>query len=81
MLGCCQVFYVIIGVGLYLVFQDDTQSDVLLNFSVDSLGPLVGDGVAEAITYIVWLGYVPPFGGMEHVESSRALSCRGCLHT
>jgi hypothetical protein len=54
-----QVFYLVIGVGLYLVFQDDTQSDVLLNFSVDSLGPLVGDAVAEAITYIVWLGYVP----------------------
>lgn len=53
-----QIFYLIIGVGLYLVFQDDTQSDVLLNFSVKSLGPLVGDKVAEAITYTVWLGYV-----------------------
>ncbi|CAL8468634.1 g8174 [Coccomyxa elongata] len=56
-LGLCTIFYLIIGVGLYLVFQDDTQSDVLLNFSVKSLGPLVGDAIAEAITYTVWLGY------------------------
>ncbi len=69
-----QIFYLIIGVGLYLVFQDDTQSDVLLNFSVKSLGPLVGDAIAEAITYTVWLGYVLirhclPEYSLEHLGS------------
>lgn len=56
---CCdflQVIYIIIGVGLYLLFQDDTQSDVLLNFSVRSLGPIVGDMAAQITIYAVWLG-------------------------
>ena len=52
-----QVVYVVIGVGLYLVFQDGTSTDVLLNFSGKSLGPLIGERVAEVMTYVVWLGY------------------------
>lgn len=52
-----QVVYVVIGTGLYLVFQDGTRTDVLLNFSGKSLGPLIGEQVAEVITYVVWLGY------------------------
>lgn len=52
-----QAVYVIVGVGLYIVFQDSTQSDVLLNFSKGALGPIVGDVAAEVITYAVWLGY------------------------
>lgn len=52
-----QVVYIVIGAGLYLVFQDDTKSDVLLNFSAASLGPLVGARVADALTYVVWLGF------------------------
>jgi hypothetical protein len=52
-----QVVYAVIGTGLYLVFQDDTRTDVLLNFSGRALGPLIGEGTAEVVTYVVWLGY------------------------
>lgn len=52
-----QVVYVVIGAGLYLVFQDDTKSDVLLNFSAAALGPLIGARVADILTYVVWLGF------------------------
>ena len=52
-----QVVYIVIGAGLYLVFQDDTKSDVLLKFSAGALGPLIGARVAGALTYVVWLGF------------------------
>lgn len=47
----------IIGVGLYLVFLDSTESDVLLNFSSGSLEDIVGSLAADIITYCVLLGY------------------------
>ena len=47
----------IIGVGLYLVFLDSTESDVLLNFSSGSLEEVVGGLAADIITYCVLLGY------------------------
>ena len=47
----------IIGVGLYLVFLDSTESDVLLNFSSGSLENIVGSLAADIITYCVLLGY------------------------
>ena len=47
----------IIGVGLYLVFLDSTESDVLLNFSSGSLEDVVGGLAADIITYCVLLGY------------------------
>ena len=47
----------IIGVGLYLVFLDATESDVLLNFSSGSLEDVVGGLAADIITYCVLLGY------------------------
>ena len=47
----------IIGVGLYLVFLDSTESDVLLNFSSGSLEGIVGGLAADIITYCVLLGY------------------------
>ncbi|CAK0780575.1 hypothetical protein CVIRNUC_005099 [Coccomyxa viridis] len=53
----CTVVYVIIGVGLYLVFLDSTESDVLLNFSSGSLEDIVGSLAADIITYCVLLGY------------------------
>ena len=49
--------YVIIGVGLYLVFLDSTESDVLLNFSSGSLEEVVGSLAADIVTYCVLLGY------------------------
>lgn len=58
MLGChAQMVYVVIGVGLYLVFLDTTESDVLLNFSSGGLEPIVGKLPSDIITYCVLLGY------------------------
>ena len=52
-----QVVYVVIGVGLYLLFLDSTESDVLLNFSSGGLKPIVGGLISNVITYCVLLGY------------------------
>ena len=55
--GLRQVVYVVIGVGLYLLFLDSTESDVLLNFSSGGLKPIVGSLISDIITYCVLLGY------------------------
>jgi len=52
-----QIVYVVIGVGLYLLFLDFTESDVLLNFSSGGLEKIVGRLTSDIITYCVLLGY------------------------
>ena len=82
-----QVVYVVIGAGLYLVFQDDTKSDVLLNFSAAALGPLIGARVADILTYVVWLGFAfnlivrcPPSHAATPNESILTCQHPGPLH-
>lgn len=52
-----QIVYVVVGVGLYLLFLDFTESDVLLNFSSGGLEKIVGRLTSDIITYCVLLGY------------------------
>ncbi len=47
----------VIGIGLYLIFLDSTESDVLLNFSGGGLASIVGRLASDIITYCVLLGY------------------------
>ena len=47
----------VIGIGLYLIFLDTTESDVLLNFSGGGLDKVVGRLASDIITYCVLLGY------------------------
>ena len=47
----------VIGVGLYLIFLDSTEADVLLNFSGGGLDKIVGRLASDIITYCVLMGY------------------------